>query len=156
MAKAAKKRKASPKRSAKAAGEDIGAKRANAYAEMEPHLGDVVRMGQIASMLFDNPDEGLSSLPSRTLKRCRNSSGRATTPWTSCDEAPAPIDQKAQPPAAGRSRKTAQAVTANRGARAQVRASKSGNIVRISICSANQFGTSISAAGVFGCTQPAR
>jgi hypothetical protein len=59
MAKAAKKKKASPKRTAKAAGEDIDARRVKAYAEMEPHLGDVVRMGQIASMLFDNPDEGL-------------------------------------------------------------------------------------------------
>jgi hypothetical protein len=26
---------------------------------MEPHLCDVVRIGEIASMLFDNPDEGL-------------------------------------------------------------------------------------------------
>jgi hypothetical protein len=33
--------------------------RAKAYAEMEAHLCDVVRMGEIASMLFDNPDEGL-------------------------------------------------------------------------------------------------
>jgi len=29
-----------------------------AYAEMEPHLCDVVRMGEIASMLFDDPDQG--------------------------------------------------------------------------------------------------
>jgi hypothetical protein len=25
---------------------------------MEPHLCDVVRMGEIASMLFDDPDQG--------------------------------------------------------------------------------------------------
>jgi hypothetical protein len=59
MAKAAKKKKASPKRTAKAAGEDIDARRAKAYAEMEPHLGDVVRMGQIASMLFDKTMRGV-------------------------------------------------------------------------------------------------
>ena len=34
-------------------------KRANAYSDMEPHLCDVVRMGEIAMMLFDNPDQGL-------------------------------------------------------------------------------------------------
>jgi hypothetical protein len=34
-------------------------KRANAYADMEPHLCDVVRMGEIAMMLFDSPDQGL-------------------------------------------------------------------------------------------------
>jgi hypothetical protein len=57
MAKAAKKKKATPKRTAKAAS-DIDAKRAKAYADMEPHLCDVVRMGEIASMLFDDPDQG--------------------------------------------------------------------------------------------------
>jgi hypothetical protein len=35
------------------------AKRAKAYANMEPHIGNIVRMGQIASMLSDDPDEGL-------------------------------------------------------------------------------------------------
>ena len=35
------------------------AKQARAYSNMEPHIGNIVRMGQIASMLFDNPDEGL-------------------------------------------------------------------------------------------------
>jgi hypothetical protein len=35
------------------------AKRANAYSDMEPHLCDVVRMGEIAMMLFNNPDQGL-------------------------------------------------------------------------------------------------
>lgn len=33
-------------------------KRAKAYAEMEPHLCDVARMGEIAAMLFDSPDQG--------------------------------------------------------------------------------------------------
>jgi hypothetical protein len=37
---------------------NIEAKRAKAYADMEPHLCDVVRMGEIASMLFDDPDQG--------------------------------------------------------------------------------------------------
>ena len=36
----------------------VDAKRAKAYAKMEPHLCDVVRMGEIASMLFDDPDQG--------------------------------------------------------------------------------------------------
>jgi hypothetical protein len=35
------------------------AKRAKAYANMEPHIGNMMRMSQIASMLSDNPDEGL-------------------------------------------------------------------------------------------------
>jgi hypothetical protein len=35
------------------------AKRAKAYHDMEPHLCDVVRMGEIAAMLFDYPDQGL-------------------------------------------------------------------------------------------------
>jgi hypothetical protein len=43
----------------KPANDAIEAKRAKAYAEMEPHLCDVVRMGAIASMLFDSPDHGL-------------------------------------------------------------------------------------------------
>jgi hypothetical protein len=33
-------------------------KRAKAYADMEPHLCDLVRMGEIAAMMFDK-DEGL-------------------------------------------------------------------------------------------------
>jgi hypothetical protein len=56
MAKAAKK-KAARKRAPKAA--ELAEKRANAYSDMEPHLCDVVRMGEIAMMLFDNPDQGL-------------------------------------------------------------------------------------------------
>jgi hypothetical protein len=57
MNKAGKK-KASRKLTPKAISA-IEAKRAKAYSDMEPHLCDVVRMGEIASMLFDNPDEGL-------------------------------------------------------------------------------------------------
>ncbi len=57
MAKAPKKKKASPKRPSRATA-DVGGKRAKAYAEMEPHLCDIVRMGEIASMLFDDPDQG--------------------------------------------------------------------------------------------------
>ena len=56
MAKAAKK-KAARKRAPKAA--ELAEKRANAYSDMEPHLCDIVRMGEIAMMLFDNPDQGL-------------------------------------------------------------------------------------------------
>jgi hypothetical protein len=33
-------------------------KRAKAYADMEPHVGDIVRMGEIAAMMFDK-DKGL-------------------------------------------------------------------------------------------------
>jgi hypothetical protein len=33
-------------------------KRAKAYADMEPHLCDLARMGEIAAMMFDK-DEGL-------------------------------------------------------------------------------------------------
>ena len=57
MAKTAKKKKATP-RKLKAADGEILAQRAKAYADMEPHLCDVVRMGEIASMLFDSPDQG--------------------------------------------------------------------------------------------------
>lgn len=57
MAKTAKK-KGTP-RKPKATDGDTVAQRAKAYADMEPHLCDVVRMGEIASMLFDNPDQGL-------------------------------------------------------------------------------------------------
>jgi len=32
---------------------DLAAHRAKAYADMESHLGDVVRMGEIAAMMFD-------------------------------------------------------------------------------------------------------
>ena len=58
MAKAAKK-KAARKPPLKAANSESETKRANAYSDMEPHLCDVVRMGEIAMMLFDNPDQGL-------------------------------------------------------------------------------------------------
>jgi hypothetical protein len=56
MAKAAKKKAALPTKKQMT---DIEAKRAEAYSDMEPHLCDVVRMGEIAMMLFDNPDQGL-------------------------------------------------------------------------------------------------
>jgi hypothetical protein len=60
MAKAAKaNKKPTTKPSTKIADGAIEAKRAKAYADLEPHLCDVVRMGEIASMLFDNPDQGL-------------------------------------------------------------------------------------------------
>ena len=58
MAKIAKNKKATPRRP-KATDGEIAAQRAKAYADMEPHLCDVVRMGEIASMRFDNPDQGL-------------------------------------------------------------------------------------------------
>jgi hypothetical protein len=51
MKKPAKKKPAKAKPSA--------AKRAQAYADMEPHLCDVVRMGEIATSLFDCSDQGL-------------------------------------------------------------------------------------------------
>jgi hypothetical protein len=56
MAKTAKK-KAARKRAPKAA--ELAAKRAEAYSDMEPHLCDVVRMGEIATSLFDCSDQGL-------------------------------------------------------------------------------------------------
>jgi hypothetical protein len=56
MAKAAKK-KSARKRAPKAA--ELAEKRANAYSDMEPHLCDVVRMGEIATSLFDCSDQGL-------------------------------------------------------------------------------------------------
>jgi hypothetical protein len=60
MAKAVKKKKAAPRKPGpNAADGEIAKKRANAYSDIEPHLCDVVRMGEIAMMLFDNPDQGL-------------------------------------------------------------------------------------------------
>jgi hypothetical protein len=58
MAKAAKK-KAARKPTPKAANSKSETKRANAYSDMEPHLCDVVRMAEMAMMVFDNPDHGL-------------------------------------------------------------------------------------------------
>jgi hypothetical protein len=43
----------------KAADGQIVKKRAKAYADMEPHLCDVVRMSEIAASLFDCCDQGL-------------------------------------------------------------------------------------------------
>jgi hypothetical protein len=60
MAKAAKKKKAPAKKhSTKAGNGDLEARRATAYLHIEPHLCDVVRMGEIAASLFDSPDPGL-------------------------------------------------------------------------------------------------
>jgi hypothetical protein len=56
MAKTPKKKTAPPTKKQMT---DIEAKRAKAYSDMEPHLCDVVRMGEIAMTLFDNPDQGL-------------------------------------------------------------------------------------------------
>ena len=58
MTKAAKKKPAR-KRTPKAADGEIAAKRAKAYADLEPHLCAVVNMGTIASNLFDCTDRGL-------------------------------------------------------------------------------------------------
>jgi hypothetical protein len=49
MAKAAKRKAALPTKKQMT---DIEAKRAKAYSDMEPHLCDVVRMGEIATSLF--------------------------------------------------------------------------------------------------------
>jgi hypothetical protein len=57
MAKAARK-KPTRKHTAKAADVEIAAKRAKAYADMEPHLCELARMGEIAAMMFDK-NEGL-------------------------------------------------------------------------------------------------
>jgi hypothetical protein len=59
MAKAAKKKKATPRKNTAKADAEITAQRAKAYADMEPHLCDVVRMGEIAASLFDCSDQGL-------------------------------------------------------------------------------------------------
>jgi hypothetical protein len=57
MAKAVKK-KAVRKPKSKASDLAIVEKRAQAYHDMEPHLCDVVRMGEIAFSLFDCSDRG--------------------------------------------------------------------------------------------------
>jgi hypothetical protein len=55
-----KTRKAATKAKRKPAKVDpVIEKRAEAYGEMEPHLCDVVRMGEIAASLFDCTDQGL-------------------------------------------------------------------------------------------------
>jgi hypothetical protein len=55
MTKRSKKKAAKKQPADRAA---IDAKRAKAYADMEPHLGDLARMGEIAAMMFDK-DDGL-------------------------------------------------------------------------------------------------
>jgi hypothetical protein len=57
MAKTAKKKKTSPKRPTKGA-DDVAAKRAKAYSDMEGHVCDLVNMGTIAMDQFDN-EKGL-------------------------------------------------------------------------------------------------
>jgi hypothetical protein len=57
MAKTAKKKKALAKRTTKAT-KDVETKRAKAYQDMESHVCDLVSMGTIAAMMFDQ-DEGL-------------------------------------------------------------------------------------------------
>ena len=58
MAKAAKKRKTPPRKNTTKGAADIADKRAKAYADMESHVCDLARMGEIAAMMFDQ-DEGL-------------------------------------------------------------------------------------------------
>ena len=58
MAKATKRKKATPRKNTAKADAEITAQRAKAYADMEPHLCDLARMGEIAAMMFDQ-DEGL-------------------------------------------------------------------------------------------------
>jgi hypothetical protein len=76
---------------------------------MESHLGDVVRMGEIAAMMSTRT-RGCSYSPPRTLTKCCRNSDGATTPWTSRYEAPAPIGQEAQPAAANSTCQTVEAV----------------------------------------------
>jgi hypothetical protein len=57
MTKTAKKKTSPGKQPAADAA--IDAKRAKAYFDMEPHLCDCVKMGRIASQLFDDPDREL-------------------------------------------------------------------------------------------------
>ena len=58
MVKAAKKKKATRKPTAKAAVGDLAEKRAKAYSDMESHVADLVSMGTIAMDQFDK-DKGL-------------------------------------------------------------------------------------------------
>ena len=59
MTKRSKKKATPRKQPADGTGAAIDAKRAKAYFDMEPHLCDCVKMGRIASQLFDNPDSEL-------------------------------------------------------------------------------------------------
>jgi hypothetical protein len=58
MAKAAKKKKTSPRKNTTKGTDDVAAKRAKAYADMESHVCDLVSMGEIAMDQFDK-DKGL-------------------------------------------------------------------------------------------------
>jgi hypothetical protein len=51
-------RKPKTKKAKPAKIDSVDAQRAKAYAAMESHLCDIVRMGEIAAMMFDK-DEGL-------------------------------------------------------------------------------------------------
>jgi hypothetical protein len=118
MAKTAKKKKTSPKRPTKGA-DEVAAKRAKAYADMEPHLCDCVKMGRIADQLFDDPDRELYDFAVHRLVDMLEelrAGYYATMPRVSHNEAPAPIAQEAQPPAAGRAREAAQTITNKGGA----------------------------------------
>ena len=55
MAKAAKKRKGSPKPTSKT---DASAKQAKAYADMENSVCEIARMGELAMDCFDDADSG--------------------------------------------------------------------------------------------------
>ena len=77
---------------------------------MESHLGDVVRMGEIAAMMFDK-DEGLFVFATTHLDEMLQEFRRPYyTPWTSRYEAPAPIGREAQPAAANSTCQTVEAV----------------------------------------------
>ena len=60
---------------------------------MESLLDEVVRMGEIAAMMFDK-DQGLFVFATTHWTKCCKTSGGATTPWTSQYEAPAPINPR--------------------------------------------------------------
>jgi hypothetical protein len=59
MAKAVKKKKATPRKpTPKAADGEIVEKRAKAYADMENSVCEIARMGELALDCFDDPDRG--------------------------------------------------------------------------------------------------
>ena len=76
---------------------------------MESHLGDVVRMGEIAAMMFDK-DEGLLVFATTHLDEMLQEFRRRYYAWTSRYEALAPIGQEAQPAAANSTCQTVEAV----------------------------------------------
>jgi hypothetical protein len=74
-----------------AADGEITAKRAKAYADLEPHLCAVLNMGTIASTCSIAPTKGSTTSRCITSRRCWTTSRPATTPWTSNHEATAPM-----------------------------------------------------------------